>query len=204
MVTGFLKLLENKYKSSLDETAVKYIHYAVDGADRMKILIKDLLEYSKVSSSNGLTGNTDMNEIVAEILQVFALKITSQHAIIKVGQLPILANSLKSRLFQLMQNLIGNALKYHGTAAPEISIDAIEKNDHWLFSLSDNGIGIDPVYAEKIFIIFQRLHSKDEFSGTGIGLSICKKIVEMHGGKIWVAPNLPAGSVFYFTIRKTN
>ena len=138
------------------------------------------------------------------MLQVFALKITEQHAVIKVGQLPVLAGSLKSRLFQLMQNLIGNALKYQGMAAPEINIEAIEKNGQWLFSVSDNGIGIDPVYAEKIFIIFQRLHSKDEFSGTGIGLSICKKIVEMHGGKIWVVPNLPAGSVFYFTIRKTN
>ena len=204
MVTGFLKLLENKYKSTLDDTANKYIYYAVDGADRMKNLIKDLLEYSSISTSKDLTSNTNMNEIVAEVIKVFAAKITEQHAIINAGQLPTLPGSLASRLFQLMQNLISNALKYHGRAAPEISIEAIEKYDHWLFSVSDNGIGIDPVYAEKIFIIFQRLHSKDEFSGTGIGLSICKKIVEMHGGKIWVTPNLPSGSIFYFTIKKTN
>lgn len=204
MVTGFLKLLENKYKSGLDETANKYIHYAVDGADRMKSLIKDLLEYSRVSTSKDLTGDTDMNKVVAEVLQVFALNITEQQANVTVGQLPVLSGSKTIRLFQLIQNLIGNALKYQGTAAPEISIKAIEKPDHWLFSVADNGIGIDIVYAEKIFIIFQRLHSKDEFSGTGIGLSICKKIVEMHGGKIWVAPNLPSGSIFYFTIRKTN
>ena len=111
MVTGFLKLLENKHKSSLDETALKYIYYAVDGADRMKILINDLLEYSKVSSSKELTSDTDMNEIVAEVLRVFALKITEQHAIVTVGKLPLLAGTLTSRLFQLMQNLIGNALK---------------------------------------------------------------------------------------------
>ena len=204
MVTGFLKLLENKYQSVLDETANKYIHYAVDGADRMKSLIKDLLEYSRVSTSQDLTGETDMNKIVAEVLQVFALNINQLNADVTVGQLPVLTSSISIRLFQLMQNLIGNALKYHSTAALEISIEAIEKYDHWLFSVRDNGIGIDPFYAEKIFIIFQRLHSKDEFSGTGIGLSICKKIVEMHGGKIWTAPNLPSGSVFYFTIRKTN
>ena len=204
MVTGFLKLLENKHKSALDETALKYIHYAVDGADRMKILINDLLEYSKVSFSKEATSDSDMNEIVAEVLRIFALKIAEQHAIITVGQLPVLANTLTSRLFQLMQNLIGNALKYQGRAVPEISIHATEKFNHWLFAVADNGIGIDPLFAEKIFIIFQRLHSKDEFSGTGIGLSICKKIVEMHGGKIWMAPNLPSGSIFYFTISKTN
>ena len=204
MVTGFLKLLENKHKSALDETALKYIHYAVDGADRMKTLINDLLEYSKISSSKELTRHTDMNEIVTEVLQVFALKIAEQHAIINVGQLPVLAGTLTSRLFQLMQNLISNALKYQGPATPEISIQATEKYDHWLFTVADNGIGIDPLFAEKIFIIFQRLHSKDEFKGTGIGLSICKKIVEMHGGKIWVAPNLPSGSIFCFTISKTN
>ena len=204
MVTGFLKLLENKHKSALDETALKYIHYAVDGADRMKTLINDLLEYSKVSSSKELTSDTDMNEIVAEVLRVFALKIGEQQAIINVGQLPVLAGTLTSRLFQLMQNLIGNALKYQGPAAPEISIQATEEYDHWLFTVADNGIGIDPFFAEKIFIIFQRLHSKDEFKGTGIGLSICKKIVEMHGGKIWVAPNLPFGSIFCFTLIRTN
>jgi len=204
MVTGFLKLLENKQKSSLDETALKYIHFAVNGADRMKILINDLLEYSKISSSKELTSDTDMNEMVAEVLHVFASHINQLNAVVTVGQLPVLAGSMPIRLFQLMQNLIGNALKYHSTAAPQISIQAIEKYDHWLFSVSDNGIGISPVFSEKIFVIFQRLHSKDEFSGTGIGLSICKKIVEMHGGKIWVTPNLPSGSIFYFTISKTN
>ena len=204
MVTGFLKLLENKHKSTLDETALKYIYYAVDGADRMKILINDLLEYSKISSSKELTSDTDMNQIVAEVLHVFAPNIAAKQAIITMDQLPVLAGTLTSRLFQLMQNLIGNALKYQGSAAPEISIKATEKHNHWLFAVADNGIGIDQLFAEKIFIIFQRLHSKDEFSGTGIGLSICKKIVEMHGGKIWVAPNLPSGSIFYFTISKTN
>lgn len=204
MVTGFLKLLENKHKSTLDETALKYIHYAVDGADRMKTLINNLLEYSKISSSKELTSDTDMNKIVAEVLGIFALEISEQEATVNVGPLPLLAGTLTSRLFQLMQNLIGNALKYRGPAAPEIRIMATDKYDHWLFTVADNGIGIDPVFAEKIFIIFQRLHSKDEFNGTGIGLSICKKIIEMHGGKIWVAPNLPSGSIFCFTISKTS
>jgi PAS domain S-box-containing protein len=203
MVTGFLGLLEKTCKPVLDDNAVKYINFAIDGASRMKTLIKDLLEYSRVSSSNSETGYTNMNEVMKEVKEIFMATVDELGADIKVSDLPVLAGTRKMLMVQLMQNLVGNALKYRGKIAPEIFIDVKERDNDWLFSVADNGIGIDPSFADKIFIIFQRLHTKDEFSGTGIGLSICKKIVEIHGGDIWVSPNIyNAGSVFNFTIKK--
>jgi len=203
MVTGFLGLLEKTCKPVLDENAIKYINFAIDGASRMKILIKDLLEYSRVSSNSVIVGNTDMNEVMKEVSDVFMVTIEKLEAKITIQHLPVLPDTRKVLLVQLMQNLVGNALKYHGDKQPQIHIYAEDRINDWLFSVADNGIGIDPVYAEKIFVIFQRLHTKDEYSGTGIGLSICKKIVEMHGGNIWVSSNNNAGSVFNFTIKKS-
>jgi PAS domain S-box-containing protein len=202
MVTSFLGLLEKNCKPVLDEHALTYIRFAVDGASRMKILIQDLLEYSRVSSTNAATGNTDMNLVMREVKELFMITAAELGAKIEVSNLPVLPGTRKMLMVQLMQNLVGNALKYHSKLRPEIYINVAERENDWLFSVADNGIGIDPLYADKIFVIFQRLHTNHEFSGTGIGLSICKKIVEIHGGTIWVSANNTAGSVFNFTIKK--
>ncbi|MBC7886999.1 MAG: PAS domain S-box protein [Ferruginibacter sp.] len=202
MVSSFLKLLQQKYKSQLDETGEKYIYFAVDGADRMKQLIMDLLEYSRTGTNKEIPSDTNMDEVSMEVLNILENSIREQEAVIEIGSLPVLPGSSKIQLFQLMQNLLSNALKYHSEKRPVIKINAKEENDQWIFSVQDNGIGIAPKFFEKIFVIFQRLHTKNEFSGSGIGLSICKKIVEKHGGKIWVESSLGMGSTFYFTIPK--
>jgi PAS domain S-box-containing protein len=202
MVSSFLKLLEKKYNPVFDDTGKKYINFAVDGAERMKKLILDLLDYSRIGTNKEVASVTDMNLLVDELKQTFCVSINELNAQIHTNALPILPNTRKTLLFQLLQNLIGNALKYHSTDAPIITINAEEQHYQWLFSVTDNGIGIKKIFAEKIFVIFQRLHSKDDYDGTGIGLSICKKIVEMHGGKIWVESELGKGSTFYFSIKK--
>ena len=202
MVSSFLKLLEQKYNGELDATAQKYIHFAVDGADRMKHLINDLLEYSRTGTNTDIPADTNMNEVMQEVMMVLHNSIREQHAVVEVDPLPVLHNTSKIQMFQLMQNLISNALKYHSERKPIIKIGARLVDESWVFSIKDNGIGIDPKFADKIFIIFQRLHNKTEFSGTGIGLSICKKIVEKHGGKIWVESTPGEGSIFYFSIPK--
>lgn len=202
MVSSFLSLLEKKYQEQLDEVGTRYIHFAVDGAERMKRLIYDLLEYSRVSTNKETVGNTDMNEIVNEIRQTFVVTCNELSAVIENEPLPVLHNTRRTLMFQLMQNLIGNALKYHSDQPPVIKISVEEEIEHWLFAVKDNGIGIKPIFAEKIFVIFQRLHNRDQYSGTGIGLSICKKIVEIHGGRIWVESELGQGATFWFTIKK--
>ncbi len=203
MISSFLQLLEKRYKGQLDETADQYIHYAVDGANRMKTLILDLLEYSRVGTSSDEVGATDMNAVVEEVLGIFKPQVIELEATIKVNPLPVLPNTRRTQLLQLFQNLVGNALKYHSKKKPEIVIDVKEEPTEWLFSVKDNGIGFDKKFADKVFIIFQRLHNHNEYSGTGIGLSICKKIIEKHGGKIWVDAAPGTGSIFYFTIPKT-
>ena len=203
MVSSFLKLLDQKYKPKLDETARKYIHFAVDGAGRMKHLITDLLEYSRTGTNKDIAADTDMNMVMADVLAVMKNSIEEQQATIEVAPLPTLPGTSKLQMFQIMQNLVSNSLKYHNEKAPAIRISATEETDNWVFSIQDNGIGIDPKFYEKIFIIFQRLHNKQEFTGSGIGLSICKKIVEKNGGKIWVHSAPGNGSTFYFTIPKT-
>jgi two-component system CheB/CheR fusion protein len=202
MVSSFLKLLEKKYQGQLDETADKYIHYAVDGSERMKKLIMDLLAYSKVSTNDDVLTSTDMNALAADVLHIQQNKILELGATVTVGSLPTLENTRRTQMFQLLQNLVVNALKYHGQDPPVITINAREEADRWEFSVKDNGVGFEQKFAESVFIMFQRLHHRSEFAGTGIGLSICKKIVEMHHGNIWVesAPN--EGSTFYFTIGK--
>ena len=202
MVGSFLKLLEKKYKGQLDDTAEKYIHFAVDGADRMKKLILDLLEYSRVGTSDYVIADTDMNEVVNDVLNTFKNTLKELDATVTVSSLPVLPNTRKLQMGQLMQNLVGNALKYHGDAKPIITIDVTENESEWEFAVKDNGIGIDQQYSEKVFIIFQRLHNQNEYSGTGVGLSVCKKIVEKHGGKIWVDSTPGKGSTFFFTYPK--
>lgn len=202
MITSFLQLFKKKYEDQIDETAEQYIHFAMDGADRMKKLIMDLLEYSRVGSNKDDLAQIDTNALVHDVVNVFMASIDELKATVAVDPLPaLLAN--RTQLFQLFQNLLGNALKYHGQEPVYIHIGGKEEKDHFVFFVKDNGIGIKPVFFEKIFVLFQRLHHKNEYSGTGIGLAICKKIVERHGGRIWVESEPGKGSCFYFTISKT-
>ncbi|HEY4288122.1 MAG TPA: ATP-binding protein [Puia sp.] len=201
MVSSFLQLLQKRYGGHLDEKADQYIHYAVDGAERMKALIMDLLEYSRVGTGKDGFGWIDTAIVLKEVGDIFREKIISARARVDIGEMPVVWGD-KVQMTQLFQNLLSNALKYHSDQAPVIRIRTKEEPGCWQFSISDNGIGIDPQFFDKIFIIFQRLHNKSDYSGTGIGLAICKKIVERHGGHIWVESASEKGSTFYFTIIK--
>lgn len=201
MVSSFLQLLEKKYQPQLDETASKYIHFAVDGADRMKGLIKDLLSFSRVATVKQEMGPVNINSVIEDTKVVLGPVIEESGAVIHATVLPtIIADELQ--LKQLFQNLISNAIKYAGQRVPVVYISFSEDHTHWIFSVKDNGIGISEKYYDKIFVVFQRLHTKSTYSGTGIGLAICKKIVEKHEGKIWVESVEGEGSTFYFTISK--
>lgn len=202
MITSFLQLFKKKYEDQIDETAEQYIHFAVDGAERMKKLIMDLLHYSRVGSNKEDFETIDTTNLLKEVVNVFLAHIEETKATITVDQLPVIKAN-KTQLFQLFQNLIGNALKYHGEAPPVIHISGKEEENQFAFSVRDNGIGIKPIFFEKVFVLFQRLHHKNEYSGTGIGLAICKKIIERHNGRIWVESEPGKGSCFYFTISKS-
>jgi PAS domain S-box-containing protein len=201
MVSSFLQLLQKKYNDQLDDSARQYISYAVDGSDRMKQLIMDLLEYSRVGTNQDKLVKTEMNEVLTQVLETFDGKIKETSAVIKTQPMPSIKVN-RTQITQLLQNLVGNALKYNTSAVPEIEIGCEEKRDAWQFFIKDNGIGIEPKFFDKVFVIFQRLHNKKEFSGTGIGLAICKKIVEKHGGMIWIESGPEKGSTFFFTIKK--
>lgn len=201
MVSSFLQLLQKKYEAQLDDQAKKYIYFAVNGSERMKQLILDLLEYSRVGTNREEFVLIDLNEILLEVIQIYDEKIKKEQAKITLSKLPIVEGN-RVQLLQLIQNLIGNALKYKGEKDPIIHIGLEEQQEDWIFSVKDNGIGIDSAYFKKIFIIFQRLHNKTEYSGTGIGLAICKKIVERHKGKIWVESTVGEGCTFKFSLPK--
>jgi PAS domain S-box-containing protein len=201
MVSSFLGLLESESSERLDAASKEYIRYAVDGAERMKKLIHALLEYSRLDVVKENAVEVDLNQVIKNVRAFLKFSIEDSGAMIEAGSLPIV-NGLESQLQQVFQNLISNALKYHNHNKPEINIGAKEKGSFWEFHVSDNGIGIDPKYFDKIFIIFQRLHDKNEYSGTGIGLAICKKIIEKHGGQIWLHSEVGKGSTFYFTLPK--
>ncbi len=201
MVSSFLNLLEEEYDAKLDATGKEYIHYAVDGSRRMKILVNDLLLYSRVGTNKEKFADIDLNEVMSYVLRVLDEEIKKSNAVVNVKKLPaIVAN--KTLISQLFINLVANALKYHGEKPPEIEIGFTDETGKYIFYVKDCGIGIDPKYFDKIFIIFQRLHSKGEYPGTGIGLAICKKIVEVHKGEIWVRSEEGKGSTFYFSILK--
>lgn len=200
MVSSFLQLLQRKYQGQLDEAAHKYIHFAVDGAERMKQLIKDLLQYSRIGTSALEVAPVKMNDVVKEVLLLFKEEMETKQAQVFIENLPTIQSG-KTAMVQLIQNLLSNALKY-SLGRPEIKLSCHEDKQHWIFTVEDNGIGIDPRFNEKIFVVFQRLHNKDEFSGTGIGLAICKKIVERYGGKIWVESEVNKGSKFIFSLAK--
>lgn len=199
MVTSFVQLLQHRYQGKLDKDADEFIFYAVDGASQMQRLINDLLKYSRVGTHGKMLEPTNCNIAVTHAISNLSKTIKEADAVINIDHLPTISADY-TQLVQLFQNLIGNAIKYHSKKQPEILIRATNKGNHWLFSVRDNGIGIDKDYIDKIFVIFQRLHNKSKYPGTGIGLSICKKIVERHGGRIWVESKPGQGSTFYFTI----
>jgi PAS domain S-box-containing protein len=202
MITSFLAQIEKKYHDILDEKGKQYIRFAVDGAKRMRQIILDLLEFSRVGRFEGKVQEINVNELVGEVVSVYEKKIEDSAATIHFLNLPTVI-CFKTPLRQVFQNLIGNALKYQPPGAkPVINIQAEETPEYWKFLVKDNGIGIEPDYYDRIFNIFQRLHNKEEYSGTGIGLAIVKKIVEAMGGKIWIEPNEEKGSIFIFTISK--
>ncbi|WP_019500027.1 PAS domain-containing protein [Pseudanabaena sp. PCC 6802] len=199
MVVSYLQLLERRYKDKLDASADEFIAYAVDGASRMQTLINDLLEYSRVNTRAQPFVPIDCAQVLERALTNLKMAIAESSAVITCDPLPkVMADP--TQLAQLFQNLIGNAIKFRGELAPQIHIGAKRNSDRWVFSISDNGIGIEPQYGDRIFAVFQRLHNRVKYKGTGIGLAICKKIVERHGGSIWVESALDRGSTFYFTI----
>jgi PAS domain S-box-containing protein len=200
MVSSFTQLLAKKYKDQLDESAQEYIHYAVDGANRMYGLINGLLAYSRVHTRGKDFADVDMNSIILQVQTNLRMQISEKHAVIKNEELPVIVAD-EAQMIQLMQNLLNNALKF-SSEIPEIRIAAKTDQAFFTFSVQDNGIGIEPQYYNRIFQIFQRLMPKDAYEGTGIGLSICKRIVERHEGKIWLESEPGKGSVFYFTIPK--
>ncbi|MBS1850883.1 MAG: response regulator [Acidobacteria bacterium] len=200
MVANYTQLLAERYRGKLDEQADKYIHYAVDGATRMQTLIQDLLAFSRAGRQGMEVEPVDSAAAVAEAMSNLRAALEENHAEIVVGPLPTISGNA-SQLRQVFQNLVGNALKFHGSAPPRITIHAEDRGEEWLFSVCDNGIGIAPEYTDAIFAVFQRLHTRTEYPGNGIGLSICKKIVERHGGRIWVESRPGEGSTFKFTLR---
>jgi PAS domain S-box-containing protein len=199
-IEGYANLLARRYKGKLDQDADEFIGFILDGTNRMVNLIQAVLSHARIGTSDLKTVQTvDCNEMMDEVLRNLRLTIEENDALVIVDDLPqVVAN--RTELVQLMQNLISNAIKYRGTEAPKIQISAEENVHEWVFSVRDNGIGIDPRYTEKIFDMFARLHGKTQYSGTGIGLAICKKIVETHGGRIWVESEPGNGSVFLFTL----
>jgi len=204
MVTSYLKLLDKRYKDALDTNAHEFIGYAVDGASRMQQLINDLLKYSRINTRAKPFEPTDCNVVLEHALSNLQIAIEDSQAVITHKSLPTVMGD-EIQLAQLFQNLIGNALKFQNECAPQIHIEAeLEaKAEAWCISVEDNGIGIDLQNVDRIFQIFQRLHTRQEFSGTGIGLAVCKKIVERHGGRIWVESQVGQGSTFYFTLPPT-
>lgn len=199
MITGYTQLLRRRYQGKLDRDADEYIGYALDGAKRMQRLINDLLRYSRVGTKGREFAPTDCETVLLTTLNSLQVAIKESGAVVTHDPLPTVMGD-DTQLGQLLQNLISNGIKYRDSKAPEIHVSCKKNGQCWLFSVRDNGIGIDARYAERIFVIFQRLHTSQEYEGTGIGLAICKKIVERHGGRIWVESQPGDGATFRFTI----
>lgn len=198
-ITSFCQALQTRYHGQLDERANQYINFAVDGAKRMQTLINDLLAFSRAGHSDREPELVDLNEALSTAQSALASALESADASVLATDLPAVRGN-RAQLASLFQNLIANAVKFRGAEAPIVRIEAQQENGEWQLSCSDNGIGIDPEYAERIFLIFQRLHSRDTYEGTGIGLALCRKIVEYHGGHIWLDTDYSGGTRFRFTL----
>lgn len=198
MVAAYTQLLAERYRGKLDTTADRYIGYAVEGATRMQALLEDLLAFSRIGRNGVTPSPIDTNTAVEEVVRNLAFTLKEHNVTITCNPLPtILADHFQ--VVQLFQNLIGNAIKFRGKQALNVTISAEKQGEEWLFSIFDNGIGMAPEHKEFIFKIFQRLHTRAEYPGNGVGLAICKKIVEHNGGRIWVDSELGHGSNFRFT-----
>jgi len=200
MVSSYTQLLARRYKGRLDSDADEFIGYAVDGVGRMQELINSLLTYSRVGTKGKSPERTDCKAVFDQTYRNLQKTVEDAGAKVTCDPLPtVMADDIQ--LGQLFQNLISNAIKFRGKEPPRIHVSAKQEEEEWVFSVRDNGIGIDSEYAERIFVMFQRLHGMREYPGTGIGLAICKKIVERHGGRIWVESRLGEGTIFYFTMQ---
>jgi signal transduction histidine kinase len=198
-VASFCQLLQRRYSGKLDDKADLYIEYAVDGAKRMQQLINDLLEFSRVGRITGHMVAMPAGEALEHAQATLSGPIRAARASVAAGPLPVV-RAEASLLTTVFQNLLGNALKFRGEDPPRISVNAEQDEEFWRFSVTDNGIGIEPEYAERIFVIFQRLHDRQTYSGTGIGLALCRKIVEYHGGRMWLDTEYSPGTRFCFTL----
>jgi PAS domain S-box-containing protein len=201
MVASYVQLLERRYKGKLDPEADEFIAYAVDGANRMRGLIDDLLTYSRVSRLGKPFEPTDLESTLDVVLMNLQASIAENGAVVTHDKLPVVMAD-GGQMVQLLQNLIGNAIKFHSKDPPRVHVSAQVKENEYLFAVRDNGIGIAPEYFDRLFKIFQRLHTREEYPGSGIGLAICKKIVERHGGRIWIESQVGKGSTIYFTLNK--
>lgn len=203
-ITSYLQLLKKRYSEKLGGDAKEFIEFTIDGTSRMKRLINDLLAYSRAGARGKPFELTDINHVLPQICKNLQSAIEDTQAEIIYGNFPTV-NSDETQMIQLFQNLIGNAIKFRKPEVPpQIHIDVVSKNDMWEFSVADNGIGFDHQFSERVFLIFQRLHSMQEYTGTGIGLAVSKRIVERHGGKIWADSQLGRGSTFFFTLPVEN
>jgi len=203
MVSSYTQLIQRRYGDKLDGDAKEFMHYVVDGAARMKQLIEDLLAYSRVGTKGKEFRDIELEAALKRAVTNLRAAIEEAGAAVTWDPLPRVRGD-DGQLAQLFQNLIGNALKFRGAGVPRVHVSAAEQEQEWEISVRDNGIGIEPQYFERIFMVFQRLHTKGEYPGTGIGLAICKKVVERHGGAIWVTSQPGAGSEFHFTLPKKN
>jgi signal transduction histidine kinase len=198
-VASFCQLLQRRYEGQLDERADQYIGFAVDGAKRMQSLISDLLAFSRVGRADAPLVEVALDDIAQTAQDNLTSRIERTGARVEVGSLPVIEGD-PVLLVAVFQNLVGNALKFHGDDPPVVHVSAEREDGTWTITCSDEGIGIDPEYAERIFAIFQRLHPKESYEGTGIGLALCRKIVEHHGGRIWLDTEVPTGATFRFTL----
>jgi len=202
MITSYTQLLQRRYSSNFNDDAKEYMSYVTEGVQRMHKIINDLFEYSHIRTNESDFEDTDFNEVLADVLKKIETEINDNKAKVVVDILPH-TKAVKSNMIQVFQNLIANAIKFKSPARPcEIRVGYEKRNKEWLFYVRDNGIGFDPKYADKVFEIFKRLNKRDQYAGSGMGLAICKNIVERHGGKIWAEPIPDEGCTFYFTIKK--
>jgi len=202
MVASYCQLLAKRYRGKLDADADEFIGFAVEGANRMQRLINDLLTYSRAGAKDSSHfSSVSTQELLDQVLDNLRLAIEEAHAEINIGPMPTVFADAR-QIVQLFQNLMSNAIKFHSDDPLKIDISAEDKGENWLFTIKDNGIGIPTEFYEKIFVIFKHLHSREKYPGTGIGLAICKKIVERHNGRIWIESEPGKGAKFRFTLQK--